>query len=60
MTHIINMRRLHHGCGESLQCDLLDVVRMEKPRWPKKLEEGVHDSPEPKRGQLRQKQGVLG
>jgi hypothetical protein len=54
------MRRLHHGCGESLQCDLLDIVRMHKPRWQKKLEEGEHDSPEPKRGRFRQKQGILG
>ncbi|MEW8626016.1 MAG: hypothetical protein AB2551_09705 [Candidatus Thiodiazotropha sp.] len=28
MAQIIDMKRLHHGCGESLQSELLVVAKM--------------------------------
>jgi hypothetical protein len=37
MSQTINMKRLHQGCGESLQSNLLDLVMMKKPRWPKQV-----------------------
>jgi hypothetical protein len=30
MTHMFDMRRLHHGCGESLQCHLMELVMMKR------------------------------
>jgi hypothetical protein len=37
MAQIFDMRRLHQGCGESLQSDLFDLVFINIPRWPTRL-----------------------
>jgi hypothetical protein len=41
MAHTFDMRRLHHGCGESLQSHLFDLMVMKPlPRAEKLASEG--------------------
>ncbi len=41
MAHTFDMRRLHHGCGESLQSNLFDLMVMKTlPRAKKLSREG--------------------
>ena len=37
MAQTFDMKRLHQGCGESLQSNLLDLVMIKKPRWPMRI-----------------------
>jgi hypothetical protein len=34
MTHAINMKRLHQGCGESLQSNLPGIPARSRPQSP--------------------------
>ena len=55
MAHIFDMRRLHQGCGESLQCNLLDLVALIRPGLSLRPQEGLKGKQRKKRRQGVQK-----
>ncbi|MES9941123.1 MAG: hypothetical protein ABW104_18865 [Candidatus Thiodiazotropha sp. 6PLUC2] len=55
MAQIFDMKRLHHGCGESLQCNLLDLLIMNKTGSQESLQEQRNGSQKQKLNRVDQK-----
>ncbi|MES9853516.1 MAG: hypothetical protein ABW170_17000 [Candidatus Thiodiazotropha sp. L084R] len=55
MAQIFDMKRLHQGCGESLQCNLLDLVMMNKPDCQESMREQRNGSHKQKLNRVEQK-----
>jgi hypothetical protein len=59
MAQIFDMRRLHQGCGESLQSDLYDLVFISIPRWPTRMWDKHLGTLNPRRDRVEQQKERL-